>query len=263
MFYGFLWGFTGFYWVSLVTGTDIWPRCCSFSFIGRGGWSWRVERFLFFFIFFPWNFLWRISSLRVVSSVVDEMFRHLFFSFFSFFSFCFYFWKGGHTRSSFFFFGLLEHFFESIRFVQRPFQWRKSSIVCLWFRYRVSFLWFQNKKRTQTFLVAETLWPSAFDGRFRIQIFSFTQIYFLLGNSSTLSLFFCCVPFFPVPSQRPIDEYFCFLFFFVLKEKKTLAPLPIGEPVVDTVGGACKNKTKTNEIRCQNHSTTTHSSRAK
>ena len=220
MFYGFLWGFTGFYWVSLVTGRDIWPRCCSFSFIGRGGWSWRVERFLFFFIFFPWNFLWRISSLRVVSSVVDEMFRHLFFSFFSFFSFCFYFWKGGHTRSSFFFFGLFGTFFWVHSFCPTPVPVAKifdrlplislSSVFSLISKQKKD----PNISRCWDSLAFGLRWPIS---NSNIQFYS---NFFLLGNSSTLSLFFVVFLFsLSLRSGRSMN-IFVFCFFLFWKKKK-------------------------------------------
>ena len=221
MFYGFLWGFTGFYWVSLVTGRDIWPRCCSFSFIGRGGWSWRVERFLFYFFHF---FSVKFSLENFFASCCFFGRRRNvptpFLFFFSFFSFCFYFWKGGHTRSSFFFFGLFGTFFWVHSFCPTPVPVAKifdrlplislSSVFSLISKQKKD----PNISRCWDSLAFGLRWPIS---NSNIQFYS--NLLFV-GKFFDPFAFFCCVPFFPVPSQRPIDEYFCFLFFFVLKEKK-------------------------------------------
>ena len=262
MFYGFLWGFTGFYWVSLVTGRDIWPRFCSFSFIGRGGWSWRVERFLFFSFFFReiffGEFLRFVLFLRS-STKCSDTFSFLFFIFF----FLFLLLKGGpHTKFLFLFWSFWNIFLSPFVLSNARSSGENLRSFAFDFVIECLFFDFKTKKGPKHFSLLRLfgLRPSMADFEFKYSVLlKFTFCWEILRPFR----FFLLCSFFPCPFAAADRWIFLFFVFFCFERKKTLAPLPIGEPVVDTVGGACKNKTKTNEIRCQNHSTTTHSSRAK
>ena len=264
MFYGFLWGFTGFYWVSLVTGRDIWPRCCSFSFIGRGGWSWRVERFLFYFFHF---FSVKFSLENFFASCcffgrrrnVPTPFLFFFFIFF----FLFLLLKGGpHTKFLFLFWSFWNIFLSPFVLSNARSSGENLRSFAFDFVIECLFFDFKTKKGPKHFSLLRLfgLRPSMADFEFKYSVLlKFTFCWEILRPFR----FFLLCSFFPCPFAAADRWIFLFFVFFCFERKKTLAPLPIGEPVVDTVGGACKNKTKTNEIRCQNHSTTTHSSRAK